>query len=110
MNVATDDRLIACFLPHGTAVEIVKLLHDEKGVDSANVTSGRGSGMVESISYGAWSEVDILTVVVGEHQAAEIFEFIYDKAGIGHVYGGFMYQVRLTECTPFALPAISTNA
>ena len=106
MNTAADGKLITCILPRGKAVEIVELLRDEKGVDSADVTSGRGSGVAGSVSYGAWSEVDILTVVVSADQEADTFEFIYDKAEIGQVYGGFMYEVSLAKSTPFALPDI----
>ena len=34
-------KLITCFLPKGKALDLVRALHDDKGVNTANVTSGR---------------------------------------------------------------------
>lgn len=110
MKFTTNDKLITCILPKGRAISIVKLLHDEKGIDSANVASGRGIGMVESISYGLWSEVDILTVTVDVDQADDVFAFIYDKADIDKVGRGFMFQNGLTRSTPFTLPDVPSQS
>ena len=54
------------------------MLHVKKNIDSTNVHSGRGLRTVESVKeYGAWSEQDILTVIVDADRAKEIFEFIF---------------------------------
>lgn len=106
MNVTTDKKLITCFIPKGKSAEIVRLLNEEKGINSANVTGGRGSGILESFIYNMWREVDILTVVVSEGQADEIFEFIYNRADINRIHGGFMYLSQLTKSTVFTLPEI----
>ena len=74
------------------------------GIETANVSSGRGTGLVKSISYGVWVEVDILTVIVSEGQAEEIFNFIFEKADINRPHGGFIFQGGLTQPTPFVLP------
>lgn len=106
MKTLTDQKLITCLLPKkkSKAFEVAKMLHDEKGIETANVSSGRGTGLVKSISYGVWVEVDILTVIVSEGQAEEIFNFIFEKADINRPHGGFIFQGGLTQTTPFVLP------
>ena len=67
-------------MPKGAGVKIVEMLHVEKHIDSTNVNSGRGLRTVEKVSdYGAWSEQDILTVIVDANRVDEIFEYIFFK-------------------------------
>lgn len=106
MKILTDKKLITCIIPKGKAIEIARLLHEDKGINSANVSSGRGRGVVEPIGFSGWYEVEILTVVVSQGDADEIFNFIYDKADVGHAHGGIMYQGVLTTSTHFELPRI----
>ncbi len=101
MNIEKDNKLITCITPKGKAIEIVKLLHEEKDINSSNVSSGRGGGRRGRL------EVDILTVIVSHDRADEIFEFIHEKADIGHLHGGFLYQGRLNMATLFNLPEIA---
>ena len=111
MKTLTDQKLITCLLPKrdSKAFEVANLLHDAKGVETVNVSSGRGTGLVKSISYGVWVEVDILTVIVSEQQAGEIFNFIFEKADINRPHGGFVFQGALTETTPFLLPDLAED-
>ncbi len=106
MKTLTDRKLITCLLPKkdSKAFEVAKALHDEKGIETANVSSGRGTGLVKRVSYGVWVEVDILTVIVSEQQADEIFNFIFEKADINRPHGGFIFQGVLGNATPFILP------
>ena len=106
MDVTGHYKLITCFLPKGKAIEIVGLLNDERGIFSSSVTSGRGRGLVESVSFGAWGEVDILTVVVSADEADDTFEFIYDRGDVDRLNGGLMYQVGLTGSTKYQIPEI----
>ena len=108
MKALTNQKIITCLIPkeNSKALEVAKLLHDEKGIDSTSVNSGRGSGLARAISYGAWVEVDILTVIVDEERAPEIFAYIFEKGDINHPHSGFMYQGDLSNVTPFALPDI----
>ena len=39
-----EGKLITCFLPKGKALDLVRALHEDKGVNTANVTSGRDQG------------------------------------------------------------------
>jgi len=102
MSMLTNCKLITSILPKGKALEVVRLLHEEKAIHSVNVASGRG--VVGSVGHDVWSEVDILTVVVEAARAEEIFEFIYFRADMDRVHGGLIYQDRLTKATSFALP------
>lgn len=99
-------KLITCFLPKGKGGELVGVLNDEHGIASANVTSGRGRGVAESVSFGAWVEVDILSVVVGADVADEVFALIYEKGELDRPNGGLMFQVGLSGSTEFVLPEI----
>tara|TARA_B100000315_G_scaffold106854_1_gene98016 strand:+ start:6134 stop:6481 length:348 start_codon:yes stop_codon:yes gene_type:complete len=106
MKILTNKKLITCIIPKGKAIGVARILHEEKGINTANVSSGRGRGLVEPIGFSGWYEVEILTVVVSEGEANEIFNFIYDKADVGHAHGGIMYQGKLTTSTQFELPKI----
>ncbi len=107
MEALTGQKIITCLIPkeHSKALDVAKLLHDEKGIDSTSVNSGRGSGS-RTLSYGAWVEVDILTVIVNEEMSQEVFEYILDKADINRPHGGFIIQGDLAKATPFTLPDI----
>ena len=77
MDTIGKPKLITCLLPKGQGVLLAKRLKVEKDIDTANVANGRGFGMVHSISYGKWYEVDLMTLVVNQERAEEIFEWIY---------------------------------
>ena len=106
MTGETDCKLITCILPKGKALELVDLLRKEKGVESSNVHTERGLATSQSVAYGEWTEDDILNIVVGADQAEEIFEYVYEKVGVGDAPGSFMYQVSLKKATHFTLPEI----
>ena len=48
-------------------------------------------------------QIDVLSVVVDAKRADEIFEFLYERGGIGD-RGGFMYQAALPKASVFKLP------
>lgn len=95
---------ITCILPKGRAVKLVRWLHESRGIDAANVSAGRGRGIVESISYGDWDEVEILTVLVDGAMAETLFEELYFEAGIDRPEGGLMHLARLDRRTGYELP------
>jgi hypothetical protein len=107
---AADGKLITCFLPKGKGLEVADLLHHRGGMISCDFTSGRGRGLAQSVSYGRWVEVDILSIIVRAEEAEDIFELIYHEAGIGHFQGGFIFQADLLRSTPFTLPEIPDEA
>ena len=105
MDQNTNSKLITSFLPHGTGVPMIKLLKQETGICTANINSSRGTGSSGGTSdFDKWVEVDVLDVVVNADRADEIFNFIYEKAGIAEGNHGFMIQQSLIQSTKFSLP------
>lgn len=103
-------KLITCILPKGVAMSVVGTLETEKGITTANVSNARGMGKLTPRAYralGDQTEKEILTVVVTENQADELFEFIYHEAQINRPHGGLMYMCRLQTSTPFLLPDVA---
>ncbi len=86
---------------------MVQTLRNEKGIVTANVNNARGLGKLTRHTYrrlGDQTEKQILTVVVPDDQADEIFEFIYHEAQIDRPHGGLIYVSKLERATPFVLP------
>ncbi len=110
MPSETKDRshkLITCILPIGVAHSVVQTLKDEKQIVTANVSNARGLGKLTHLkhrSLGDESEKQILTVVVPDDQADEIFEFIYHEARLDRPHGGLVYMGSLERATTFVLP------
>jgi hypothetical protein len=106
-NISRDVKRITCFLPKGAGIRLVEMLHTEKNIDSTNVHTGRGLRTVESVKdYGAWSEQDVLTVVVDASRADEIFDFIFFQGELNKPAGGFIYQTSLIQASNYTLPDI----
>jgi hypothetical protein len=106
-NIINNMKRITCFLPKGAGIRLVEMLHVEKNIDSTNVHTGRGLRTVESVKdYGAWSEQDILTVVVDAGRVEEIFEFIFFQGELNKPGGGFIYQTSLLKSSQYTLPSI----
>jgi hypothetical protein len=100
-----DEKRITCFLPKGTGIRLVEMLHSEKNIDTTNVHAGRGLPTMANIeSYGVWTEQDILTVIVDAEIADEIFEFIFSQGELNKPGGGFIYQTALVKASHYSLP------
>ena len=100
-------KLITCILPKGIALDVVKKLRDEKGINTGNVDSARGMGKLAPHAYrgvGEQTEKEILNVVVTAIEADEIFEYIYEAAKINYPRGGIIYMTKLQKATPYILP------
>jgi hypothetical protein len=54
MKILKDKKLITCLIPKGKAIGVARLLHEEKGINTANVSSGRGRGLVDPIGFSGW--------------------------------------------------------
>ena len=96
------EKRITCFLPKGAGVKMVEMLQSEKNIVSTNVHSGRGQRTTET-----WKEQEILTVIVDEDRAEEIFEYIYFQGKLNEPGGGFIFQSDLNRATSFKLPDIA---
>ena len=104
MDESKDSKLITSFLPKGKGLELVKAVKEETGISTGNVSSHRGTGTSSNSTFGEWVEVDVFDVVVEAERADEVFNFIYEKAGIGEGQHGFMVQSNLSRTTKFSLP------
>ena len=104
MDASTNSKLITSFLPKGTGLDLVKALKDETGIASGNVSNSRGTGTSSNSEFGDWIEVDVFDVIVDADRADEVFNFIYNKAGIGEGNHGFIIQSNLARATKFSLP------
>lgn len=108
MKLINQPREIICVLPKGRAMELVRLLHEEKNIEAVNFHSGRGrsTAVTDSISYGQYAEVEVVSVIVEAQQAEDIFDFIFFEADINKPHGGFLYQVPLSLSNAFHLPEL----
>ena len=109
MNITSlpKGKLITCILPKGLALPMLKKLKEEKGINRANINSGRGMGKITPLAYrgiGDQAEKEMLNIVVNEEQADDIFNYIYEKADINRPHGGIIYMSQLGMSTPFTLP------
>jgi nitrogen regulatory protein PII len=104
-------KIITCILPDkGKDMELLKALRTEKGIISANTFQCRGFGLQLRRRYKgkrqiAGYSVRVVTVVVPEDQADDIFEYIYYKVNFDLPCPGLIYQGNLLAATPYALPA-----
>ncbi len=100
-------KLITCDLPKGTARPVIAELKSKYGIIAANINFARGAGRRAPAAFrgiGEHAEKEILTVVVTESQADEIFTFIYHAAHINRPHGGLIYMHALQHSLRFELP------
>lgn len=104
-------KLITCILPdEGQDMALLKALRTEKGVITANTFQCRGFGVQMRRRYKgkrqiAGYSVRMVTVVVEEDLADDLFEYIYYQVNFDHPCPGLVYQGNLLATTPYALPA-----
>ena len=104
-------KIITCILPdEGQDIALLKALRTEKGIISANTSQCRGFGLQLRRRYKgkrqvAGYSVRVVTVVVEEDQADDLFEYIYYKVNFDHPCPGLIYQGGLLAATPYTLPA-----
>jgi nitrogen regulatory protein PII len=108
VQINRNGKLITCILPAGIADEVVRRLESEVGIIEAGVSKARGMGHLTPRRYGAGveTEKEILTVVVPESQADDLFRFLFDAARIDRPHGGIMFMNPLIQATRFELPKI----
>ena len=103
-------KLISCLLPDdGTDKKLLKALLDEKNINRANSTSCKGLAVLTDAKtrFDELPEPVLIRkveVVVPENDADELYDYIYDKAGIGRPHGGLMWLNALTLVSPYELP------
>lgn len=104
-------KLITCILPDkGQDMLLLKALRAEKGIISANTFQCRGFGLQLRRRYMgkrqvAGYSVRVVTVVVQEDRADDLFEYIYYQVNFDLPCPGLIYQGSLLAATPYMLPA-----
>jgi nitrogen regulatory protein PII len=105
--ITSPQKLITVILPKGRDKELVHKLVDELGIQSVNVNFARGLGRITPLRHrgvGETTEKSIVTVLVDEQRADEVFEYIFYEADINRPHGGLMFQQPLLASTAFKLP------
>lgn len=107
--MAEEPKLITVIVPQGEGRPLLHALFERTqlraslGTARAPVTSvTRRAGVARTRRYSV--EKDILQVVVAPADAADVFAFLHERAGIGERHGGFMYQGGLSTASAFTLP------
>lgn len=96
-------KLITCVMQEKLSIDIIKHLQKEKKILTANTYSARGSTYIERLDI---RQMDVLTVVVDEQQADDVFEYLYYEAKINRVHGGMIFQEELGRSTSYELPKL----
>lgn len=108
-------KLITAVLPvECDALGVMETLRTDLGVIAADVHLGRGGNRLSPRRFRrrirSMTEKKILTVVVPEDQAEAVFAHVYDKAEIGRLHGGIIYQQPLLRSTVYELPDLDPES
>ncbi len=101
-------KLITCILYRGGADRILKLLK-EKGIETGNMHHARGAAIGDPVGRKGIPnqfEKEMLSVLVSEKTADEIFSLIFEAADFDRPYSGFMFMESVRAATPFQLPEV----
>ncbi|MEM7417303.1 MAG: P-II family nitrogen regulator [Gemmatimonadota bacterium] len=107
MKLLEGEKLITCILPHGRAMPVLEALKEELGLITATLHHARGTGRMTPLAWrgvGEAAEKDVISVVVPEARADEVFAFVFERAGVGRPHGGILYQQPLWKSTVYRLP------
>jgi len=99
-------KLITCILTKPIAIEIITRLEDEKNIITANTTHARGTS---SKSDYIMKAQEILTVLVEQERADEIFYFLYSELELDQPHQGIIYQEAISKSTSYSLPNLSSS-
>lgn len=103
-------KMIVCTLPDdGTDIKIMRQLRKEKDVNRAESIACRGVQNLQAAKtrMGRLPEpalYRILTIIVAEAEADDVFDFVCDIAQIGQPGRGALVQTPLLGATRYVLP------
>ena len=103
MKTSTSQKLLTCILPKGKTLDVIETLKNETGIITTNFSLARATGRMMHREL-TQTEKEILTLVVEDIRADELFEFIYRVAEIDQPQGGIIYQTDLSAATSYTLP------
>lgn len=102
--------MIVCMLPDdGTDIKIMHQLRKEKDVTRAESIACRGINNLQASKSqrGKLPEPTlyrILTIIVAEAEADDVFDFVHEKAGIGQPGRGVLVQTTILGATRYVMP------
>lgn len=98
-------RVLTCIMPAGHAAQVLEALHHEKGIIDACAHHARGIG-THSLRHRVYSdEKQIVTVLVDDEHADDVFHFLYYSAGLDAPHAGMImmgHAFRGAGVTPLA--------
>jgi hypothetical protein len=103
-------KMIVCMLPDdGTDIKIMHQLRKEKNINRADSIACRGVPNLQTAKtrLGRLPEPTlyrILTIIVTEAEADDVFDFVYDRAQIGQPGRGALVQTPLVGATRYVMP------
>jgi len=107
MRKLTNHKLITSIMPKGTGRKILHGLRMDYGINTGNINMARGAGKYNPMlkrGIGEQTEKELLTVIVPEEQADEVFDYIYIMAEIGEPHRGIIFQSDLLCASEYPLP------
>jgi len=107
MNTYADHKKITVILPKGKGLALLKSLKEEKEVVAATLNFARGVGKMTPLRFrgvGEQSEKEIITAVVSEELSEEIYEYLFNTAGINNPHSGIIYMSKLSKSNLYTLP------
>jgi hypothetical protein len=103
-------KMIVCMLPDdGTDIKIMHQLRKEKDVNRVESIACRGVHNLQAAKtrLGKLPQAtlyQILTIIVTEAEADDVFDFVYEKAQIGQPGRGTLMQTTLLGATRYVMP------
>jgi hypothetical protein len=103
-------KMIVCTLPDdGTDIKIMQLLRKEKNVTRSVSTACRGVDNLQAAKtrLGKLPQAtlyQILTIIVTEAEADDVFDFVYEQAQISQPGHGTLVQTTLLGATRYVMP------
>lgn len=103
-------KMIVCMLPDdGTDIKIMHQLREEKDITRAESIACRGVNDLQAAEKRREKLPEptlyrILTIIVTEAEADDVFDFVHEKAQIGQQGRGVLVQSTILGATRYAMP------